>query len=229
MKNCKSYTMKTIKITLIGLLLLANNFQARAITYLDYGSCTNYSLAGGDMLNILSGVYTGTITNFGNGALISIAGGATFAATNFPNNAAGTINNYGTCIFNSSNFEVRAGSSINLNNYGQVFGHNFRFGSGNIYNGPGASIRVLDVNYAGLLDNYGTFYADGDLKVDGNGNFTNRAGARFYMDSLMVYSATMYNYGYTLSRRAIHTQGGPAVIYNECTMISLQGLNHTGG
>jgi len=68
---------------------------ASAITYVNNGTNTNYTLNAGDSLYIASGTYTGTISGLNSvSAKITVSDMAIFQPAGFPNNAVCTMNVY---------------------------------------------------------------------------------------------------------------------------------------
>jgi hypothetical protein len=91
---------------------------ANAITYVDNGTSTTYSLNSGDSLYIASGTYTGIINGFPSGAKITVSGSAIFqpSSMDFPD-VHGTIYVYGTFQMTT---QLRSNSGFTVNNYGVV-------------------------------------------------------------------------------------------------------------
>src|SRR5258705_916571 len=97
----------TVCALLVGKLSFATN-------YVDNGTATNYNLTSADSLYIASGTYTGQITGFASGARITIDYTGTFKPSSMPNNANGTIHNYGIFTYTSS---WTVNTDFTVNNY----------------------------------------------------------------------------------------------------------------
>jgi len=204
-----------------------------AITYVNNGTNTNYTLNAGDSLYIASGTYTGTISGLNSaGAKITVSDMAIFQPAGFPNNAVCTMNVYGTATFN---YNIKTNTNFILNNYGvfSVNGTTSMSGSNQAWtNNYGAFLNLngaVTVNSgtdANSFINYGT--------VNCSSTLTMTAGAQVInYKHLIVGGEFTVNGGILENRGKIHTTGllnfnnGAAVIYNYCGMSSSGGIRNT--
>src|SRR6218665_1884567 len=94
--KCNSTLRNLFALTIA---LAANTLVKSQHVYVNNGTGTSYNLAAGDSLYIQSGLYTGYIGQFDQGAKITVAAGASFQPTGI-NNARGTVKVLGTFKIN---------------------------------------------------------------------------------------------------------------------------------
>ena len=206
---------------------------ASAITYVNNGTNTNYTLNAGDSLYIASGTYTGTISGLNSvSAKITVSDMAIFQPAGFPNNAVCTMNVYGTAIFD---YNLRTNTNFILNNYGvfSVNGTTVMNGSNQAWtNNYGA---VLNLNGAVTVNsgtdansfiNYGTINCSSTLTMTAGAQFTNYknliVGGEF-----TVNGGTLENRGKLQTTGLLNFNNGAAIIRNYCGMSSLGGIRNT--
>lgn len=158
-----------LTVALTGSLLASSQ-----TTYISTGGGTSYNLAAGDSLYIQSGVYTGYIGQFDNGAKITVAAGASFQPSGI-NNPRGAVKVLGTFKMNGW-FGSNGGFSVD--NYGTTWftqGISLNEGPQKWTNNFGGTLRFdqsVAVN-ATTIVNKGTFTAGGSVTVGNSSSFTN--------------------------------------------------------
>ena len=203
-----------------------------AITYNDFGSSTTYNLSANDSLHIVSGTYTGNISNFPSGAKISVSDIATFQPIDFPNGAAGSMFVYGTVIFN---YNIRTNTNFQLNNYGifsvdgtvtmsgnsQMWINNF----GAVINFIGA-VTVNTTTEANSVLNYGTINSSSTLTMTSGALIVNYKNLNV-TGEFRVNGGTLENQGKLYTTGLLNFNNGAAIIRNYCGMSSSGGIRNT--
>jgi len=212
---------------------------ASAITYVDNGTSTTYSLNSGDSLFIATGTYTGNINSFPSGAKITVSDMAIFNPSTFPNtsgnSAAGIMYVYGTFTFTSSlitntNFTIHNYGTVNLGSvtikgkdqvWTNHYGGTINFAGDVVMNGA-----VGDDNNAFI--NYETINCNGNFQMNTGSVFTN------YKDftasgNVKVNGGTLRNEGNLVVTGNILMNNGASVIRNYCRMETSGGLTNTSG
>jgi len=211
---------------------------ANAITYVDNGTSTTYSLNSGDSLYIASGTYTGSITGFPSGAKITVSDLAIFQPSSFPNtngnSAKGTMWVYGTFTFNNT---FLSNDGFTLHNYGTVtLGNTTLKGSGQTWtNHYGGTINFTsDVLMNGDFGNNNVFL--NYQTVNCSGNFQMNSGSLVYnykdfavTGNYTVNGGTLDNQGKLQVTGAILLNNGASVIRNYCRMEASTGITNTSG
>ena len=210
---------------------------ANAITYVDNGGNTNYNLSSADSLFIASGIYTGTIQGFAAGARITISDLATFTPAGMPNNANGTIYNYGIFAYTSS---WTVNTSFTVNNYAggfMTFGNVTIRGNNQTWtNYAGGTIKFNnDVTMNGgvnevnnIIINYDSIRINGTLQMNTGSAFTN------YRDlnvggNLRISGGIFINEGNLNVTGEIRLNNGASEIRNYCRLQATGGIVNTSG
>jgi hypothetical protein len=208
-----------------------------AITYVDNGSATTYTLNAGDSLYINSGTYTGQINGLGSvNTKITINSGATFQPSGIPNNAICTMNNYGTVIFN---YNIRTNTNFTLNNYG-------------IFSVSGSTVVVGNNqtwtnNIGGVMNFFGNVTMNGNVgdvnntfinyeTVNCTGTFQMNSGSAYYnykdftvTGTFRVNGGMFENTGKMDVIGNILMNNGASVIRNYCGMTATANIDNTAG
>lgn len=184
--------------------------------YVNTGNSTSYNLASGDSLYIQSGVYTGYIGQFDQGAKITVAAGASFQPSGI-NNARGTVKVLGTFKIN---FWFGSNGGFNVDNYGTTwftqgatanegpqvwtnnFGGTFRFDQGVTFN-------------ATTFNNKGKVTSSNNVVVNNSSTFTN-TNELAITGELTVNSSTFSNGGKFNTKGLTLT--GSANLSNSCRL-----------
>ena len=225
-------------LTISGLFIYK---PAAAITYVDYGTNNTYTLTASDSLYIASGTFTGNINAFPTGAKITIADGATFAPTVFPNtsgnSASGILYNYGTFTFTNPWI---SNTNFTLHNYAggiMTFGNvTVRGNSQTWTNYLGGIINFTgDVTMNGNDDDNNNFIINHDsIHVSGTFQMNSRSGLTNYKDfiaagNFRVNGGTLDNQGNLLVSGNLLMNNGASVIRNYCRMEATGGITNTSG
>jgi len=206
---------------------------ANAITYVNNGTATNYSLTSGDSLFIATGIYTGNISSFPAGAKITVSTDATFQPGSFPNNAAGTMYVHGTAIIAGS--PVRTNTGFTLYNYGicSINGATVMNGSGQVWtNNFGAvlnfngDVTVNTNTESNSIINYGTINCSAMLTMTSGAQLTNYKKVNV-AGEFRVNGGTLENRGKLETTGLLNFNNGAAIIRNYCGMSSLGGIRNT--
>ena len=226
----------SLLLTVTAFTVCKNSF---AITYVWDGSVNTYTLTSADSLHIPSGTFTGTITAFPAGAKISIAFGATFQPSSFPNanganSAKGIMWVWGTFTFNTT---FNSNTDFTLHNYGMVtLGNTTLRGSNQTWtNNYGATINFTsDVLMNGdpgdnnIIHNYET--------INCTGNFQMNSGSAVYnykdmnvTGNYRVNGGTLSSQGNIIVTGNILMNNGASVIRNYCRMEASDGITNTSG
>lgn len=211
--------MKCIS-TLRNLFALTLTLQTGVVataqnTYVSTGGNTSYSLAAGDSLYIESGVYTGSITKFNEGAKITVAEGASFQPSSI-SNPRGTIKVLGT--FKPS-FSLSSNGGFAVINYGiswftqsvsmnqgpqtwtNNFGGTFRFDQGVSMNGT-------------TFVNSGTFISSGKVTVNNSSTFSNNN--EFTVTHELALNNSIFNNAGKLNTNSLNLSGNTTTLNNTC-------------
>ena len=220
-------------VTICALIADKNLFAG---TIIDNGTNTNYNLTSADSLVIATGNYTGNIGSFPSGAKITITDLATFQPGSFPNNAAGTIYNYGTATLTGS--PIRTNTGFKLDNYGifTVNGATIMNGSNEAWTNNSGAVMTFtasvlmngDLGNNNSFSNYGT--------VNSNANFQMNTGSQvnnyknFYVSgNAIINGGTLNNIGKFETVGSISLNSGATAINNYCRMISSGGISISNG
>ena len=202
----------------------------------DYGSSTTYNLGASDSLTIVSGTYTGTISGFPAGAKITVTDMAIFQPLSFPNNAAGTMYNYGTTTLTGT--PIRTNTGFKINNYGffTVNGTTIMNGSNQDWvNNNGALMTFVgnvtmngDLGDNNALINYGTINANANFQMNSGSQLNNYKNCSISGNAL-INGGTLSNIGKFETTGSITLNSGASAINNYCRMISSGGIVISNG
>lgn len=224
----RNFTLSVI-LTLCAFLFCKFTY---AITYVDNGTSTTYSLNSGDSLYIASGTYTGIISGFAAGAKITVSDAAIFQPAGMPfPNIRGTMYIYGTFTMTT---QLRSNTGFTLYNYGVVSLNSTTLMSGSDQvwtNNLGAVmdlvgdvsmtnnnsiINYATINFGANLTMTGTTSIDNEKDIIVTGNYLNSGG-------------TLTNKGKFETIGSMTFNSGLAVVYNFCRMVASGGINNTTG
>ena len=225
----------------LSLLLTVNavafSLSSFAITYVDNGTSTNYTINAGDSLYIAFGTYTGQISGLGSvNAKITVNSGATFQPSGIPNNAVATIDNYGTVIFG---YNIRTNTGFTLNNYGifSVSGNTVIVGNNqtwtnniggvmNFFGNVTMNGNVGDVNNTFI--NYETIHCTGTFQMNSGSAYYNRKDFTI-TGTFRVNGGTFENTGKMDVTGNILMNNGASVLRNYCRITATPGIDITSG
>ena len=222
---------------LLTVCSFAFNNTSVATTYVNNGGSTNYNLTSADSLYVASGTYTGSITGFASGAKITISYTATFTPASMPNNANGTIYNYGIFSYTSA---WTVNTDFTVNNYA---GGVMTFGAITIK----GKNQVWTNNVGGTINFSGNVIMNGALGDDNNvminheainasGNFQMNSGSFLtnYKDfnvsgDFKANGGILENQGNFAVTGLIDLNSGASSITNYCRMQASGGISISNG
>jgi len=170
----KYYLKQTLTVSIFFFLSL---LTVKATVYTDDGTSTTYHLYSGDILQIRSGTFSGSILTFESGASIKVLTGSTFKPEIIIR-PRGSIINIGTSILSFSSNETTPLDGFTLDNFGIVrfTGRTNTNGNEVWLNRFGATIQFdgeVQLNPGVHFTNNGTIQSNGNLFINGNTYFLN--------------------------------------------------------
>ncbi len=211
-----------IRISTLSILsiLFSLSLSAQRV-YVDNGSNASYTLRAGDSLSIVSGVFTGQISNWEQGAKIYIAEGAEFAPNNFGYFLGELIVN-GKATLPGLNGQS---SRFKLKNFGRtvINGSVYMGNNAKLENNFGATIEFKNaINFNNVdLTNYGIIKATGNIYI-GNGSKFNNNNIIEVGGNLEFNNTTIKNYGKVATDGQLIMSGGS--YENNCMTSADEGI-----
>lgn len=159
-------------LTLVTVLLLSFAANSQRV-YSDNGSASSYTLYAGDSLVIKKGTFTGSISNWQQGAKITVEASATFNPSSF-GYFLGTLRVYGNANLPSLDGQT---ARFGLSNYGKVViaGTTYLGGGAKLENNYGSTIKFtgsVNVNNSSII-NTGIITAMADFYMGNGSKLTN--------------------------------------------------------
>ncbi|MCG1034831.1 T9SS type A sorting domain-containing protein [Polaribacter sargassicola] len=186
----------------------------------------NINLSSGEVLCVNSGIFNGSINNFGSGSIIYIAPGAAFSPSTL-NNPAGKIINQGTVVFSS----LSISNGFTIENYGEIdFTSNVNFNGAAIINNYLGGVLNFNVQFAlggngTEITNYGEIVSEAGFNTDNTTTFYNYG-------NIMINNHNNFNpNGFFVNNSLVHATGfininSNSTVTNNCAFIADDGFNN---
>ena len=189
------------KAVIIALLTFLKAIQGHSTIYYDYGSANPYWLHAGDVLEIVSGIYRGSIKRFDAHATIKVSTDAQFRPFEI-NEPKGKIINSGVSFLA---FDFLSEDDFILDNFGRFTIAGTVSTKGNQFwrNRFGGHLTLTgraEFNAGAKFENEGRSTAEGDFFLNSNSLFRND-------HTVNINGNLSFNGGSTMNKGVIHSKG----------------------